>query len=86
MASKQSPRPRSGHDDNFYETIPGGLYIDAHEVFPVSNPDEADSEPTDDSPSRVGSRMMRQSLILISLLIAQVILFMLLIAYTVNLG
>ncbi|HEX7259545.1 MAG TPA: hypothetical protein VF272_01280 [Candidatus Saccharimonadia bacterium] len=89
MATKQSPGSKKKHDDNFYETMPGGLYIDSNELFPGRFADEADYTDhagQDEDRNQVRNRMMRQSLILVSLLVAQIVLFMLLITYTVNLG
>ncbi len=86
MATKQSPRSKRKYEDNFYETMPGGLYIDSRELFPGRVADDDTLEAGEDKQKKTGNRMLRQSLILIGLLVAQVILFMLLINYTVNLG
>lgn len=89
MAAKQ-PQKKREYDDNFYETMPGGLYMDSNAFLPGRLADESDltldRDQDSDSQSDVRKRMVRQSLILISLLVAQIVLFMLLITYTVNLG
>jgi hypothetical protein len=76
--SQRATKPRRDQE-NFYQYLPGA-YIDSYEMFPADD----DAERSEDSAIR--RRMLLQLAALIGLLVAQLVLFGVLVQSTTNLG
>ncbi len=89
-ANQRTPRGKRSYDQEFYETMPGAGYADTYDFYGtgVSEADamDDDSDITSVSPEEIRRRMVRQGVIMAALLVSQIILFALLVRYTINLG
>ncbi len=86
MATKRLRQKRS---QQFYEALPGA-YMDSYNLFPPAQNYQEEAELHQEQeaavPNKIRRRIVRQGLLLLGLLAVQVILFIVLLRSTLNLG
>lgn len=85
MATKRLRQKRS---QQFYEALPGA-YMDSYQLFPPAQryTEDVQQKPQEAAvPSKIRRRIIRQGLLLLGLLAVQIILFIVLLHSTLNLG
>jgi hypothetical protein len=78
-AKPKKPNKSRRNQDEFYQYLPGA-YIDSYEMFPTEDEEDQASE------AAIRRRMLLQLAALVGLLIAQFVLFGVLLQSTMNLG